>query len=465
MKTRIVMKFGGTSVGSAGRMKEVASIVAARPHQTVVVVSAMAGVTDMLVRASQLADKQQANQLNELLAEVRAKHFHTITELALSEAERRTVTGVIQEMLAALEVAVMRVLNKGHCTKADADQIVSYGERLNIHLVAAALRTSGVAAVPVDATEVIVTSDRHGDAHPFLDESTLKAAMTLVPLLDQQVVPVVTGFIGATASGEVTTLGRGASDYTATILGYCLDAAEVWIWTDVTGVKTADPRLIPEAKTIDSLSYKEAAELSFFGAKVLHPLTMVPASLKEIPIVIKNTFEPTLPGTKITARASGRAVKAVTVKHDVSLVTVRGQGVMGVPRIAAKALGALAENDIEVFMLSQASAEQYLSLVVRTDGSAPAVECIYQALTGDMVAKTVEGISLQTGQAIVAVVGESMQQLPGMTERTFSALGAGGIEVSAIAYGSSDHSLSFVVDAGDAVMALKILHQAFQLVT
>lgn len=464
MNKFVVMKFGGTSVGSAERIQNVAEIVALNPKGKIVVVSAMAGVTDMLIEASQLASKQQSHDLQQLLTELRNKHFVAIDELKLKKPDKQTVITAVQQRLAELEVAIAQVLARGECSDEDYDRIVSFGERLSIQLVSAAIRSYNIPSTPVEAYEIIVTSGHHGDANPLLDESVEKVKSKLSPLLEAGEVPVVTGFIGSTRDGKITTLGRGASDYTATILGYCLDANEVWIWTDVTGVMTADPRLIPEAKTIDNLSYQEAAELSYFGAKVLHPLTMVPASLKDIPIFIKNTFEPSETGTKITSDTNGRGVKAITIKNELSLVTVRGKGVMGVPRVAAKVFGALADEDIDVFMISQASAEHNISFIIRGDRSVKAVEQIHGALVDEMSTKNVEFVQLKNGVSIVAVVGDDMQNLPGITEQTFSSLGASGVGIIAIAYGSSEHSISFVVETDDSVTALKSLHQTFQLI-
>jgi aspartate kinase len=286
----------------------------------------------------------------------------------------------------------------------------------------------------------------------------------LGPLLDSNTIPVVTGFIGQTVDGKITTLGRGASDYTATILGYCLDAKQVWIWTDVTGVMTADPRLIPEAKTIAQLSYAEASELSYFGAKVLHPLTMVPASLKNIPIFIKNTFEPEQIGTRIAAHTDDGGVKAITVKSELSLLTVQGKGVTGVPSVAAKVFGALASERIDVYMISQASSEHNISFVVKGSSGVLAVEKVHSALVDEMSSKDVDIVQLKNGLSIVAVVGNDMYNLPGVTGKTFASMGVSGVEIIAISYGSSERSISFVVESADAVTAIKSLHHTFQLV-
>lgn len=464
MHKTIIMKFGGTSVGSAERILNVASLILAQPHRKVVVVSAMHGVTDMLINASHLIREQKASDLHQLLATIRQRHLYTAKELNLNRAQYTFLEAALQEKLSQLEMLICQLLASGCCTEADYDRLVAYGEILCIQLVSAAIVSKGGEATPIEATSLIITSDNHCDAEPILEDSVTPASSRLCPIIDQGVIPVVTGFIGATSSGAITTLGRGASDYTATVLAYCLDADEVWIWTDVTGVKTADPRIVPEAKTIDNLSYKEAAELSYFGAKVLHPLTMIPASLKDIPIYIKNTFEPKASGTKITANANTGGVKAITVKSGLSLATIHGKGMVGVPRVTAKVMEALANSRIDVFMILQASAEQSISFVVSGNMAARAIEQVHSNLSGDLVLKQIREIRLKNNISVVAVVGRGVQSTPGIIERTFSTLEALGVEVIMMAHGSSQYGVSFAVDTDKTALILKGLHQSFELI-
>ena len=464
MRNLVVMKFGGTSVGSAERISGAAELVAKDPENKVVVSSAMSGVTDMLIKATVVAAEEKAPALHTAITEIREKHTKALGELELPKEIMVKTSNELGHLLDELESNLRAIGAKHACSPEAYDGVVSFGERLSVRLVAAALQKLGVQAKAIDATELIVTSDAHGDAEPDLDASAARTPDVLLPLVEASIVPVVTGFIGQTVDGKTTTLGRGASDYTATILGYCLHAKEVWIWTDVTGVMTADPRLIPEAQTIADLSYEEASELSYFGAKVLHPLTMVPASLKHIPIYIKNTFEPEAVGTRISDVSRGTSAKAITVKNDLSLVTVQGKGVMGVPSVAAKVFGILAAENIDVFLISQASSEHNISFVIKNAGSIAAVQKIQGALASEMDARDIDLVQLRNDINIVAVVGDDMLSLPDITSKTFTAIGTVGVNVIAIAYGSSKHSISFVVEEGEAVQALKSLHHTFQLV-
>lgn len=460
------MKFGGTSVGDGESIRRTAAIIASFDDPCVVVVSAMAGVTDTLIEATRLAEKQNHVELTKLLETLRTKHVDAVNSLELEPEKKHPVVEAIDALLASLKIQIQAIAEAKKCTPEHYDAVLSFGERLSIHQVAAAVEKAGRPTRPVEATSCIVTTAEFGDAEPLLDSSASKTASVLVPLLEDGVTPVVTGFIGATTTGKTTTLGRGASDYTATILGYCINSRQVWIWTDVTGVMTADPKLIPEATTIANLSYEEASELSYFGAKVLHPLTMVPASLKRIPIYIKNTFEPEAAGTRIASEseAGKDGVKAITVKSEMSLVTVQGKGVMGVPSVAAKVFGALASEKIDVFLISQASSEHNISFVIKGSSGAVAVERVHGELTDEMTAKSVDIVQLRNGLSIVAVVGNGVYSLPEVTTKTFASLGAASVDVIAIAYGSSERSLSFVVESSEAVTALRSLHQTFRLV-
>lgn len=460
------MKFGGTSVGDGESIRRTAAIIASFDNPCAVVVSAMAGVTDTLIEATKLAEKQRRSELEKLIESLRVKHVDAIGSLELDTDKKRSVLEEVDSLIASLKIQTNSIVEARACSPEQYDAVLSFGERLSIHQVAAAVEKAGRPSKPIEATDCIVTTAEFGDAEPLLDSSVTKTTSILLPLLEKGVTPVVTGFIGATPAGKTTTLGRGASDYTATILGYCIDSKQVWIWTDVTGVMTADPKLIPEATTIANLSYEEASELSYFGAKVLHPLTMVPASLKRIPIYIKNTFEPDAAGTRIASEseAGKDGVKAITVKSEMSLVTVQGKGVMGVPSVAAKVFGALASENIDVFLISQASSEHNISFVIKGSSGAIAVERVHGALSDEMTARSVDIVQLRNGLSIVAVVGNGVYSLPEVTTKTFASLGAASVDVIAIAYGSSERSLSFVVESSEAVTALRSLHQTFRLV-
>ncbi|MFZ1812453.1 MAG: aspartate kinase [Candidatus Saccharimonadales bacterium] len=467
MSAPLVMKFGGSSVADAERITHVAEIIGQQTHRPlVVVVSAMSGVTDLLIKITENIHRKDADGVEEHLREVFRRHQSTVGDFRFDPGEKHQLAATMTQQLNLLKTTVRRIMNSGTMTPRDYDAIVSFGERLNIHLVAAAVHHEGIKSQAVEASSMIVTTDHFTDAKPLLEESAPRALEVLGDLFEAETVPIVTGFVGATKTGEVTTLGRGASDYTATILGYCLTAAEVWIWTDVTGVMTADPRMISDAQTIKQLSYDEAAELSYFGAKVLHPLTMVPASLKNIPIYIKNTFEPQAVGTVISATASSHGVvKAVSVKSGLSMVTVRGKGVSGAPAILSKVFDPLAEHKIDVFFITHASSEHNISFIVKSSAGKRTVSLVREILAAELDQKTVETVDLQNGLALIAVVGREMDDISSITGQLFMALGASGVTVLAISQGSSDHNISCVIDDHQTAVALKTLHQTFKLVS
>ena len=343
-------------------------------------------------------------------------------------------------------------------------------------ILAAALRNRGERATAVEATEAIITNGRHGSAAPLMDETREAAQARLMPLLAQGVTPVVTGFIAATKDGVTTTLGRGGSDYTAAILGASLDSDEVWIWTDVDGVMTADPRVVSEARTLPEISYAEAAELSYFGAKVLHPKTILPAVEQGIPLRILNTFNPpSFPpagrgdergrGTLIVAEAapSEFAVKGITSIKGLSLVTVEGRGMLGVPGVAARVFTAVAQEGISVLMISQSSSEQNICFVIRQEAVERALRALESAFELELARRNVDRIWAQDEVAIIAVVGAGMKGTPGIAAKVFSALGKHGVNVISIAQGSSEYNISFVVDEGDMENAVRYVHQEFGL--
>jgi aspartate kinase len=345
------------------------------------------------------------------------------------------------------------------------DEIVSTGERLSARLLAGALCELGLRGVAVEATELIVTDNASGRAEPLMAQTRERATARLLPLLEDDSVPVVTGFIGATAGGMLTTLGRGGSDYSATILGAALDATEVIIWTDVDGVLTADPRLVPEARTLREISYNEAAELAYFGAKVLHPKTLRPVSEAGIPVWIRNSFAPERHGTKVTATGhpTARGVKAITAMSGVSLITVGGRGIVGMPGVAGRTFTAVASADANILLISQSSSGNDICFIINTEDEARTVEKLREAFAFALTQHEVEHITVNPDIAIVAVVGERMRGMLGIAGRTFSALGRRGVNIIAIAQGSSEYNVSFVVEANMVREAVQTLHNEFGL--
>jgi len=461
-----VMKFGGTSVGDAACIARTAAIIqsAASKGSVVVVVSAMSGVTNRLIDAAHRAEAGEAEFTTKLVAELRNQHSKALDTLVRDSRRAAEVDKNLSHVLTELERLLQGTALLRELTPRALDAISGIGERLSTPLLAAALNELGVSSVPVSATDVIVTDPHHGRAEPLMDPTRERAEKCLRPLLKKGVVPVVTGFIGATLERVPTTLGRGGSDYSATILGAALGAQETVIWTDVDGVKTADPKLVPEARTIDEISYNEAAELAYFGAKVLHPNTLRPVTAAGVPVWIRNSFAPEKPGTKITARGSSNGgVKALTAIRGVTLITVGGPGIVGLPDVLARSFAATAALRTNVLFVSQSSSQNDICFVISSSDERRTVEALRDAFAPEIAEQTVEHVSSNSRIAVVAVVGENMHGIPGIAGRTFSALGREGINIIAIAQGSSEYNISLVVEADAMQHAMLTLHREFRL--
>jgi aspartokinase/homoserine dehydrogenase 1 len=462
-----VMKFGGTSVGDAACIRRSAEIVAnaSREHSVAVVVSAMSGVTNRLIDAAHQAKRGDRDAGKTLAEALHQQHFEALAALVSNEKSRTQVQHRIEEILAEGSrlyegTALLREL-----TPRTLDSISSLGERLCAPVVSAALCELGVASSAVEATELIVTDSFHGGAEPQADATRQRSHARIGPILNAGQVPVVTGFIGATADGVLTTLGRGGSDYSATILGAALDAEEIIIWTDVEGVLTADPRLVSEARTIPEISYREAAELAYFGAKVLHPKTLRPVLPAGIPVWIRNSFAPEKPGTKITqhGRSIGGGVKALTAIRDVALISVGGPGIVGVPDVVGRTFSTTAQLRAEVLLISQSSSQNDICFIVAKAHAQATLEGLRREFAQDLAHQVVEHITMDPDIAIVAVVGENMRGTPGVAGRTFHALGREGVNIIAIAQGSSETNISFVVSDDSVKPALLATHREFGL--
>jgi bifunctional aspartokinase / homoserine dehydrogenase 1 len=462
-----VMKFGGTSVGDADCIRRAAAIVqaAAAKQSVVVVVSAMSGVTNRLVQAAHRAEQGEQDFISQLAQELRRQHITALESLATDKESRVKVTTACQDVLDELERLLRGTALLRELTPRALDVISGVGERLSAPLVTAAVNELNLRAEAISATELIVTDHHHGRAEPLMSPTRNRAEARLRPLLDQGITPIVTGFIAATPEGVQTTLGRGGSDYSATILGAALGAQETVIWTDVDGVKTADPRLVPEAQTIPEISYNEAAELAYFGAKVLHPNTLRPVTAAGVPVWIRNSFAPEKPGTKITAHGmpTGGGVKALTAIRDVTLVTVGGPGIVGLPDVLARSFAATSETRTNVFLISQSSSQNDICFVISTADEKRLLKSLREAFAPEIAEQTVEHVTSNPDIAIVAVVGDNMRGIPGVAGRTFTALGRENVNIMAIAQGSSEYNISLVVQKDSMQRALTALHKEFRL--
>ena len=462
-ESRLVMKYGGTSVGDPQAIAQAAQIVqdqAAAWQQVVVVVSAMSGVTDLLIRGATTAAAGDEHTFLQIAAQLNEKHTAVIDELFGKNPERNNALDMIERHLAEFQILCHSVCVLGELTPRALDAITSLGERINARLFSAVLRQRGLESQPVDASEVIVTDYTYQHATPQPAASREKTETRLVPLLETGCVPVVTGFIGATPEGVTTTLGRGGSDYSAAILGDILDATQVWIWTDVDGVMSADPRIAPNAQVIPVLSYSEVGELAYFGAKVLHPRTIRPVIERNIPLWVKNTFNPAFPGTLIERQAKEihGTVKAVTAIKGLSMITVEGRGMMGVPGIAARTFGAVASQGASVLMISQASSEQSICFIVPENTAQPVMHAIEREMAAELTRQDIDRVWALDNVVIVTAVGAGMRGTPGVASRLFGALAEERINIIAIAQGASECGVSVVVDGADAGSAVRQIH-------
>jgi bifunctional aspartokinase / homoserine dehydrogenase 1 len=462
-----VMKFGGTSVGDASCIARVAKIVkgAAAEGPIVAVVSAMSGVTNRLIDAANLSALAEGKQVDVIFASLRLQHETALASLIHDDAKRKRVATCLVKIFDEGERLCRGTAMLRELTPRSLDAISSLGERLAAPMIAGALSELGTPSESVESTELIVTDSSHGGADPRMDRTRERSEARLRPLLLEGVVPVVTGFIGATQDGVLTTLGRGGSDYSATILGAALGAGEVIIWTDVDGVMTADPRLVPDARTIPEISYREATELAYFGAKVLHPKTLHAVSQAGIPVWIRNSFTPERTGTKITpkGRTNGGGVKALTAIRDVALITIGGPGIVGLTDVVGRTFSTTAEVGASILLISQSSSQNDICFIVAAADAKRTVEALRKEFAQDVAHEKVEHITMDTTIAIVAVVGENMRGTPGVAGRTFNAVGRENVNIIAIAQGSSETNISFVVFEKEIKVALAATHREFGL--
>ena len=462
-----VLKFGGTSVNDAKAIAQVATIVADQlksDPNVVVVTSAMRGITDLLIDSAKAAARGDRQRYRDARSTLVTRHRDAAEALIPDLDDLARIQEQTDERIREFERLCMAVAILGELTDRGLAVISGLGERLLAPLLAAAICARGLRAEFVDACELIITDDNYASAAPDMEATRAATRNRLLPLLEAGVTPVATGFVAATPSGVPTVLGRGGSDYSAAILGAALDADEIQIWTDVDGVLTADPRIVKEARPLPELTYGEAAELAYFGAKVLHPKTMLPAIDRGIPISVRNTFNPAFPGTRIVARAgNGGTVKALTVIRGLALVTVAGRGMMGVPGIAARTFAAVAAQDANVLMISQASSEQSICFVVPETDAAPVTAGLEEAFSGEIHRRLIDRVTLEPEVVIVAVVGEGMRGTPGIAAKLFGALGEQQLNVIAVAQGSSEANISLVLAAADGDAAVRYMHSAFGL--
>jgi len=455
----IVQKYGGTSLGAADRVKRVGGIVECSAGQDlplVVVVSAVGGVTDGLLKCAGTAVGDGARAL-ELVDDLRDRHGQVFSDELRDAGTAKKADAYFDELRDVIRgISLVR-----ECSPRTTDLVVSFGERLCAMLMTGLLRARGLDAEAVDARDCVITDSSHGSARVDMETT----AANIRDRICEKKIYVVTGYIGRTPEGVTTTLGRGGSDYTAAFFAMALGAEAIEIWTDVDGFMSADPRLVKEAFVLPRVSYEEAMELSYFGAKVIHPQTLVPAINANIPVTIKNSFAPEKPGTLISPDRGDleNPVRGIASIDGTSLMNIQGSGMVGVPGIASRLFSALAARKINIIMISQASSEHSICFVIKTGDGEAARRTIEEEFEIEIAAGKIDRIDKVDDLTIIAAVGDNMRGTPGIAGKLFHALGVNSINVIAIAQGSSERNVSLVVKSEQAVRAVNVIHTAFYL--
>jgi aspartokinase/homoserine dehydrogenase 1 len=468
----IIHKFGGTSVGDAGCFANVADIVVkhyngasgAAPGGVVVVVSAMSGVTNQLIAGARVAAEGKDSLYRQIKAELLSRHLDVVETLLTKSPERLVVGGLVEDQLHELGQFYRSIAMLGECTARGCDAVASFGEQLSASILAAVLRERGVRAQMASATELIVTDDNFGRAAPLMGPTRQRLQERVKPLVEQGAIPVITGFIAATESGVTTTLGRGGSDFAAAIIGVALDADQVWIWSDVDGILTADPNIVPQARTLTELSYVEAANLAYFGADVLYPKTIRPVREKSIPLRILNSFRPTHPGTMIVEMPSSDRllVPAIISSTGLSLIAIGSKDDSWSLPMAARTLQRLSEAGVDVLMFSQSFSEHSLNLVVREQDQEHCLKTLRREFESDKQGSA-HSLGAKERVSTISVVGVPARNENSVVSRTFAALGKLGTEVIAVAQAATKHSVSFCIPEEQVVDTVRFLHRELRL--
>jgi aspartokinase/homoserine dehydrogenase 1 len=456
-----VLKFGGTSVGSVESIQTLLDILKKEvksKEKPVVVLSAMSGVTNLL--SSMAEEAANGVDFTAPLAELEKRHFDVVKSLLGIQRQNPALTR-LKIYFNQLEELLQGVLTLRELTPKTRDLILSYGERCSASMICKIAAQYFPEVLLVDAPELIKTDSSFGQAKVDVELTNLLIRGFQQEHNDKML--FVTGFISSNEAGQITTLGRGGSDYTAAIFGSALDAGEIQIWTDVNGMMTADPRMVKKAFSLPELSYTEAMELSYFGAKVIYPPTMIPAFLKKIPIVIKNTFEPDFAGTVIRHNSgpSNLPIKGISSINNISILNLEGSGMVGKSGFSGRLFSLLAREQINIILITQSSSEHSITFAVQPHDSEKARRLIEQEFELELLAKKLERVVIEQDLAIIAVVGENMKQTPGVSGKLFHALGRNGVNVRAIAQGSSEYNISVIISAHDLAKALNAVHDAF----
>ncbi len=465
---KIVMKFGGTSVGTGENIRHVAELVtqnAKNDCRVAVVVSALAGVTNNLFEIACQAKRSDEKNIEDFTKKLLQKHLEAVSAAISSKQIQKEVTLITEKTIAELEKVLTGICYVGELSPKSKDYVVSFGERLSAPIVWGAIKDHKLETQCFTGKEAgIVTDSNFGDADPLMNYTTHLIRERVGPLLEKGIIPVVTGFIAANQDGIVTTVGRGGSDYTATILGVALQVDEIWIWTDVDGIMTTDPKIVPAARMLPQLSYQEATEMAIFGAKAMHPRALGPVIKENIPVRIRSVFHPDNQGTLITKEPQAEAkeaVKAVAMIKDVAMLNIYGAGMVGAPGTYAKVFDVLGKNNINVMMISAAASEANISMVIKRGLLGRAISNIEIALLdrGGIVSE----VTTEDDVAVIAVMGANMKGTLGVASKIFSIVAKKGINIRMIAQGSSELNISFVVKEKDGAAVVRAIHEEFKL--
>lgn len=457
-----VLKFGGTSVANAENINKVVAIVqqVIQRGKTVVVVSAFGGVTDSLLKAGALAAAADESY-KEVLAAIEHRHIEAVKVL-VPVAKQSSILSWVKQRCNEIEDICNGVFLLGELSDRTRDRIVSFGELISSQIVAARLKAAGTDAVWKDSRELIITDSNHGYA--AVDFGVTDGNIRSYFSAAAENLFVLPGFVASNAAGLTTTLGRGGSDYTAAILAGSLDAKVLEIWTDVSGMMTADPRLVPNAKVLPHISYQEAMELSHFGAKVIYPPTIQPVMNKSIPVWIKNTFEPQAHGTVIeneVSKRNGNNIRGITSINKIALLSLEGPGMVGIPGFSKRLFEALAGEQINVILITQGSSEHSICVGIDEAMAVDAKTVVDKAFAWEIETGKVDPLVVEGGLSIVALVGDNMKSHPGVSGKMFGAIGRNGVNIRAIAQGSSERNISAVIAAVDVKKAINVLHEEF----
>lgn len=462
---KLVLKYGGTSISSAKDIQNVAKHIQSlsKSNQLVIVCSAISDTTDDLIEISQSIKKENKKKAEQLAKKISNRHQQLATKTIKKSHIRKKVLEKFNQYFSELVALIDGMVLLGEVTPRSMDYLFSFGERLSIQLISAAINDLGKKSIPLTGKEVgIVTDSNFGESKPLMDTTKLRVSKTLDSLFSKKVVPVVGGFVGADQHGHVTTFGRGGSDYSATIIGSCIKADEIWLMSDVDGLMTADPKIIKNAKLLKEVSYIEAIEMAMFGAKQIHPRTFEPLLAKKIPMHIRSSFNVTNKGTLVTSSPSPTAKNTVKCVSNVShngLIDIRGGSMVGTPGTAGKIFSTLANAGINVMMISQNPSESSITIVVKNTDLDKAVNTLELELLGKIIKK----LEVTTNMAIIALIGSGMRGTIGVASKVFGSLAKNKVNVSMITQGSSELNLAFVVKNSDAKSAVQALHNEFEL--